>query len=42
MTETFVAILANCPNRQYDAADASEAPIIATIVAPNPDYAHSL
>ena len=32
MTETFVAILANCPNRQYDAADASEAPIIATMV----------
>ena len=32
MTETFVAILANRPNRQYDAADASEAPILAATV----------
>ena len=32
MTETFIAILANRPNRQYDAADAGEAPILAATV----------
>ena len=32
MTETFVAILANCPTRQYDAADAGEAPILPAMV----------
>ena len=32
MTETFVAILANCPNRRYDAADAGEAPILPAMV----------
>ena len=32
MTETFAAILENCPNRQYDAADAGEAPILAATV----------
>ena len=32
MTETFVAILANRPNRQYDAADAGEAPILTAMV----------
>jgi hypothetical protein len=32
MTETFVAILSNCPNRQYEAADAGEAPILAAMV----------
>jgi hypothetical protein len=32
MTETFVAILANHPDRQYDAGDASEAPILAATV----------
>ena len=32
MTESFVAILANRPNRRYDAADASEAPILAATV----------
>ena len=33
MTDTLVAILANRPNRQHDAADASEAPILAATVA---------
>ena len=32
MAETFVAILANCPNRQYDAADGGEAPILPAMV----------
>jgi hypothetical protein len=32
MTETFVAILATCPNRQHDAADAGEAPILPAVV----------
>ena len=32
MTETFVAILENCPHREYDAADAGEAPILAPTV----------
>jgi hypothetical protein len=32
MTETFAAILENRPIRQYDAADAGEAPILAATV----------
>jgi len=32
MTETFAAILATCPNRQYEAADAGEAPILPAVV----------
>ena len=32
MTETLVAILATRPNRQYDAADAGEAPILPAVV----------
>jgi hypothetical protein len=32
MTETFAAIIATCPPRLYDAADAGEAPILPAVV----------